>query len=201
MAIPIPHRASGFKLGQADADVTLDVFFDIQCPHSKQFWVTLSGILERYKTRSLCATVHPITISNHHQAWTMSLALMAVAKGDSQRFFDFATYLFEHQEQFSNSAFRHKTLEDQRQLAADFAHNHSSMPREELLKRLDDNDIYLAARTPIRYAATRAVWATPTVFINNADDLPLNFRSSLQQWLALLEPLINHKALNVETLV
>ncbi len=119
----------------------------------------------------------------------MSLALMAVAQGDAQRFFDFATYLFARQDQYMNDVFRHKTLEDQRQLAADFALDHCGMPREKLLELLDDHDVYIAARTPIRYAATRAVWATPTVFINNADDLPVNFKSPVEQWTALLDPL------------
>ncbi len=191
MAIPIPYRSSGFKLGQPDANVTLDVFFDIQCPHSKQFWATLLEIMERYNSQSFSTRAHLITISNHHQAWTMSLALMAVAQNDAQRFFDFATYLFDHQAEFMNDVFRHKTIEDQRQLAADFAHDSCAMPKEELLKRLDDHDVYIAARTPIRYAATRAVWATPTMFINNADDLSVNFRSPLADWLALLDPLIS----------
>lgn len=41
MAIPIPHRASGFLLGDPAAQVTLDAFVDIQCPHSQTAWKTL----------------------------------------------------------------------------------------------------------------------------------------------------------------
>ena len=94
MAIPIPHRTSGFTLGDPIADVKIDVFFDIQCPHSKTYWPTLLGLLDHYKSEPVSVTAHLITVSNHHQAWVMSLALMAVAQGDAKTFFDFATYLF-----------------------------------------------------------------------------------------------------------
>ena len=191
MAIPIPHRPSGFTLGAPNAPVTLDVFFDIQCPHSRAFWPTLSALLEQYGKRSIKVTLHLITISNHHQAWTMSLALMAVAKDDPKRFHQFATYLFNQQDRFTNAEFRHKTLEDQRQLAADLANEFADLPREELLNLLDDSEVYVNARTPIRYAATRSVWATPTVFINNADDLPVGFRSSIEEWQAVIDPLVS----------
>lgn len=191
MPIPIPQRPIGFKLGHPNAEVTLDVFFDIQCPHSKQYWSTLLEILQHYEGRPLSVTAHLITISNHHQAWTMSLALMAVAQGDAQKFYGFSTYLFERQSEFMNELFRHKTLEDQRQLAADFALDFCGMPRQELLNLLDDHEVYIAARTPIRYAATRSVWATPTVFVNNADDLAVNFKSSFKEWINLLDPIIN----------
>jgi hypothetical protein len=42
--------------------------------------------------------------------------------------------------------------------------------------------IYLQACTPIRYAATKAFWATPTLFINNADKVPVDHESILAQW-------------------
>ena len=89
-----------------------------------------------------------------------------------------------------NSEFRHKTHEDQRQLAAGFALDHAGIDTAELLALLDDSDVYIKARTPIRYAATRAVWATPTIFINNADDIPLSFRSPLEEWVSLIAPLL-----------
>lgn len=190
MPIPVPHRPSGFKLGDPNAAVTMDIFFDIQCPHSRHFWPTLLELMKRYDGKPFNVTAHLITVSNHHQAWTMSLALMAIAQGDAQRFFDFTTYLFERQDQFMNGVFRHKTLEDQRQLAADFANDFSGIDRDELLNLLDDDDVYINARTPIRYAATRAVWATPTTFINNADDFPLGFRSSYDEWAAYLDKLM-----------
>ncbi len=184
MAIPIPNRPSGFTLGSntsnAEAAVTLDVFFDIQCPHSRKFWSTLLALIEHYKDQPFRVTAHLITISNHRQAWDMSLALLAEAQGDSQRFFDFATFLFDRQDQFMNDQFKDKTNSDLQQLAASFSGEFSGEHNPAFLTRMNSHDIYIDARTPIRYAATRAVWATPTVLINNADDLPVRFDSSFE---------------------
>jgi protein-disulfide isomerase len=194
MAIPIPQRASGFTIGDLSADVRIDVFFDIQCPHSKTFWPTLLGLLDHYKSKPVKVTAHLITVSNHHQAWVMSLALMAVAQKDAKTFFDFATYLFDQQSRFTNAEFRHKTHEDQRQLAAALASDHSGIEPADLLELLDNHDIYIQTRTPIRYAATRSVWATPTIFVNNADDIALGFRSPLSDWLDLIDPLLTSES-------
>lgn len=107
-------------------------------------------------------TVHLLTLSNHRQAWDMSLGLFAVAATEAQVFFDFASYIYARQDQFYNGPFEHKTHNDLRQLVADFAAEHAGVERTWVLKRMADNDVYIDARTPIRYAATKAVWATPT---------------------------------------
>ena len=136
-------------------------------------------------------TAHIITLSNHRQAWDLNLALFSLADGDPTLFFDFVGFLFDRQEQFYNASFKHKTHEDLRQLTADFAHQHSGVEKTKLIARMDEHDIYIDARTPIRFAATRSVWATPTFFINNADDVPVSFDSSVQEWIDVIDPLLN----------
>lgn len=191
MAIPIPKRPSGFTLGAPDATVTIDVFLDIQCPHSKKAWPLICQLSDHYDSQSLKVTVHLITLSNHRQAWDMSLGLFAVAAGDARTFFDFATYLYERQDEFYNSCFEHKTHDDLRQLVADYAVDFAGVERAWLLTRMADEDVYIDARTPIRFAATRAVWATPTFFINNADNVPITFTSTFDEWENTLDPLLS----------
>lgn len=190
MAIPIPHRPSGFLLGDAAAQITIDAFIDIQCPHSRTIWPTLLQVSEYYLGKSVSLRVHLITLSNHRQAWDMSLGLFALADGDSQKFYDFATFMYERQPQFYNGPFLHKTHDDLIQLVTDFAEEHSSIDRGKFFNRMNDSDIYVQARTPIRYAATKAVWATPTLFINNADKVPVDHASNLAQWQAVIDPLL-----------
>jgi hypothetical protein len=131
-----------------------------------------------------------VTLSNHRQAWDISLGLFAKAEGDSSKFYDFAGFVYERQEQFYNAQFLHKTHEDLRQFVADLAQEHSGIDRESFLNRMGDKDIYIDARTPIRYAATKAVWATPTFFVNNADKVPVDHNSSVSEWQALIDPLL-----------
>lgn len=190
MAIPIPHRPSGFLLGDAAAQITIDAFVDIQCPHSRTIWPRLLEVSNYYQGKSVSLRAHLITLSNHRQAWDMSLGLFALAEGNAKKFYDFATFLYERQSQFYNNQFLNKTHDDLIQLVADFAEEHAGVIREQFIERMNDSDIYIQARTPIRYAATRAVWATPTLFINNAGNVPLDHSSNLAQWQAVIEPLL-----------
>ncbi|MBE1295507.1 MAG: thioredoxin domain-containing protein, partial [Rhodobacteraceae bacterium] len=125
------------------------------------------------------------------QAWDVSLGLFALADGDARKFYDFATYVYERQDQFYNGPFLHKTHDDLRQFVADLAQGHSDVDRETFLKRMADNDIYVDARTPIRYAATKGVWATPTFFVNNSDNVPVDHSSTLDNWKELIDPLLS----------
>lgn len=190
MAIPIPNRPSGFLLGDPTALVTLDAFVDIQCPHSQTAWPTLMEVMEYYKGKPVNLRVHLITLSNHRQAWDVSLGLFAYAEGDANKFYQFATFLYEHQQKFYNAPFLHKTHEDLRQLVADLAQEQGKINRSTFLQRMLDNDIYIDARTPIRYAATKGVWATPTFFVNNGDNVPVDHKSSLADWQNLIDPLL-----------
>jgi len=190
MAIPIPQRPSGFIIGDEGAQITIDAFIDIQCPHSRTIWPTLLEVAKYYQSHSVSIRVHLITLSNHRQAWDMTLGLFSLAEGDANKFYDFATFIYERQEQFSNGAFIHKTHDDLIQLVAYFAEEHGGVIRKKFIERMKDNDIYVKARTPIRYAATKAVWATPTLFINNADKVPVDHKSSLAQWQEIIDPLL-----------
>lgn len=190
MTIPIPKRPSGFLLGDPAALVTLDAFIDIQCPHSRKAWPTLLAVMDHYSDKPVSLRVHLITLSNHRQAWDVSLGLFALAEGDADRFYDFATFIYKRQDQFYNQPFLHKTHEDLRQFVADLAQEHSSVDREAFLKRMSENDIYIDARTPIRYAATKSVWATPTFFVNNGNNVPVDHTSNLQDWIDLIDPLL-----------
>lgn len=121
MAIPIPHRSSGFALGPADADVKIDVFIDLQCPYSKKVWPNLISLLNHYAGSAVNLTVHIIALSNHRQAWDVSLGLFSLAKNDAKKAFDFITYLYANQEQYFNGPFLYKTQNDLHNLVADFA--------------------------------------------------------------------------------
>lgn len=190
MTIPIPHRPSGFLLGDAAAQITIDAFVDIQCVHSRMIWPTLLEVSKYYQNDSVSLRVHLITLSNHRQAWDMSLGLFALAEGDANKFYNFATFMFERQAQFYNGEFSHKTHDDLIQLVANFAEEHANVARIKFIERMNDHDIYVQARTPIRYAATKVVWATPTLFINSAGNVPVDHKSSLAQWKEVIDPLL-----------
>jgi hypothetical protein len=60
---------------------------------------------------------------------------------------------------------------------------------EAFFERLDSEEVEQAAKIPLRLAATRGVWSTPTFFINGAEVPQLSSSSTLEDWKAVLEPL------------
>lgn len=191
MSIPIPHRPSGFILGDPGAENTIDAFLDIQCPHSRAMWPTLLELLNRYEDKSLNLKVHLITLSNHRQAWDLSLGIFALAGGDASKFYDFTSFVYERQEEFYNAAFLNKSHYDLQQSVIDLAESHSQVDRIGFYEKMTNNSTYIQARTPIRYAATKAVWATPTIFINNGNDVPVNHKSTLADWQQVIDSLLD----------
>lgn len=190
MTIPIPKRESGVLLGPPSADVKIDVFVDIQCPHSKAIWPHILELIQHYRNQPVSIRLHIITLSNHRQAWDVSLGIFALAADNAHRFYDFVTFLYERQAQFYNGPFLHKTHDDLRKLVAEFADEFTGVDKDAFLQRMADDEVYVLARTPIRYAATKAVWGTPTVFINNSNNVPLDHSSSLADWQAVIDPLL-----------
>ena len=147
-------------------------------------------ILDHYDDHEVSVRTHLITLSNHRQAWDVSLGLFALAGEDAKMAFDFITFLYANQDRYYNDQFLHKTHNDLIELVADLAVEFAEVERDSFIAEMRSSGVYLAGRTQIRYAATRAVWATPTLFINNADDVPVNHESDLAAWRAVLDPLL-----------
>jgi protein-disulfide isomerase len=190
MLTPIPNRASGVRLGDPQAKASIEVFIDLQCPHSKASWPTLMALLKHYQNQAVSLTVHMITLSNHRQAWDMSLGALAYADGDAQKFFDFVTALYERQGQFYNSEYRLKTHSDLQQHIAQLANELNGYEVESFIARMNADDIYILGRTPIRYAATKGVWATPSFFVNFGSQVTVDHLSDLSAWAEMIDPLL-----------
>jgi len=193
MPIPIPRKPSGFHYGSRDANVQIEVFMDMQCPHSKRAWPSIIALKDQYTATQIGLTVHLITLSNHRQAWDISKGIFALAGDNDEAFFGFASYLFARQEEYYNAPFRHKTHQELLNQIADYAHDFSGFDKSEMLKLIETGEVYTDARTPIRFASTKGVWATPTVFLNGSDLIgKLPEDPTLKEWQVLIEPLLTH---------
>jgi protein-disulfide isomerase len=190
MAMPIPKRPSGYSSGSADAPIQIDAFIDLQCPYSQKAWPTLLAVAAKYGQERVRLTIQPIALAEHRQSWDVTKAAVAVAAGDASRFLDFAGYLYAHQEEYTNVQFRDGTQRDLYALLARFAGERAGeIDTEAFFQRLESEEVEQAAKIPLRLAATRGVWSTPTFFINGAEVPQLSSSSTLEYWKAVLEPL------------
>lgn len=191
MPIPIPKRPSGYRLGNADAPIVVETFFDIECPFSKKGWQTIMQVAKAYSPERVCFIFQPMTLSNHRQSWDVTKAVIAVAGDDPDKFIDFISYIFEHQSEFADVAFKDKTQTDLHRLLASYAVDATEWEnKEQFIELLNSKDIYNQARVPARFSRVRGVWSTPTFFINGAEATDLSSQSSLQDWQKAIDSLL-----------
>ena len=189
MPIPIPRRPSGYRLGNADASIVIEMFFDIECPFSKKGWQTILQVAKAYSPDLVYLILYPMTLGNHRQSWDATKAAIAVADNDTNKFIDFVSYLFERQSEFANEASKDKTQTDWHNMLADYAVATGWGDRDKFLELLNSEEVYSKARIPARFATIRGVWSTPTFYINGAE-ADLSSQSSLQQWQDTIDPLL-----------
>lgn len=192
MTIPIPKRPSGYRSGKPGAPVSVEMFFDLECPFSKKAWQTLLQVTKSYSADQIYLILQPMTLSNHRQSWDATKAAIAVAGPSTERFIDFVDYLFERQSEFANEAFKDKTQTDLHRLLASYAVDATSWSdSDKFIEQLNSKEIYAQARVPARFAAVRGVWSTPTFFINGAETADMSSQSSLADWQKLLNSLLD----------
>ncbi|EAZ89599.1 DsbA family protein [Crocosphaera chwakensis] len=183
MPIPIPKRPSGYRLGSSNAPIQIEMFFDLECPFSRKGWQTILKVFKAYDAQTIYLILQPMTLGNHRQSWDATKAAIVVAQDNTEKFVDFVSYLFDHQPEFANEAFKDKTQTDWHNLLADYAVDSNLWSdQEKFIRLLNSEEIYNQARIPARFAALQGVWSTPTFFINGAQTTDLSSQSSLQDW-------------------
>ena len=190
MPIPIPQRPSGYRLGNADAPIVVEMFFDLECPFSRKGWQTILQVAKAYSTEQLYLILYPMTLGNHRQSWDGTKAAIAMAGDDTDKFIEFVSYLFDHQSEFANEASKDRTQTEWHRLLADYAVAMGWSDKEQFIELINSKEIYSKARIPARFATLRGVWSTPTYFINGAEASDLSSQSSLQQWQEAIDALL-----------
>ena len=191
MPIPIPQRPSGYRLGNADAPIVIEMFFDLECPFSKKGWQTILQVAAAYSHQQIYLILYPMTLGNHRQSWDGTKAAIAVAGDDTNKFIKFVSYLFEHQSEFANEASQNTTQTQWHQLLASYAVDATEWSdKNQFIELLNSQEIYSQARIPARFATIRGVWSTPTYFLNGAEATDLSSQSSLQDWQKAINTLL-----------
>ena len=191
MPIPIPQRPSGYRLGNADAPIVIEMFFDIECPFSKKGWQTILQVVKAYSSDRIYLILYPMTLGNHRQSWDATKAAIAVAEDDSEKFVSFVSYLFDRQSEFANEASKDRTQTEWHRLLADYALDATEWEdKDKFIELLNSKDIYAKARIPARFATIRGIWSTPTFYINGAEATDLSSQSSLRQWQDAIDSLL-----------
>lgn len=189
MAIPIPARPSGYRLGKAEAPITVEMFLDLECPFSKKGWNNAMKVVNAYSPEQVCWVFQLMTLGNHRQSWDATKAAIALSETNTQTFIEVTSRIFAQQAEFANEAWKDKTQTEFHQWLAD--NIAESTDKASFLEKLNSKDVYAAARIPARFATVKGVWSTPTFFINGAEATQLSSGSNLEDWQAIINPLLS----------
>ncbi|MGB0926942.1 MAG: DsbA family protein [Pikeienuella sp.] len=190
MKLNVPKRPSGYVLGDQNAPVLLEVFLDIQCPFSKKAWPTLMAIRDAYGTDQVALRLQMIVLANHRQAWDMTRLVHAVAGADADKFRDFVTYLYDQQDRFFNAPFADKGHANLLNFAVEITHEWSAAEHD-VAARMETDEAFAQTRIPIRHAARRGVWSTPTYFVNEVEVSNAGSATLFQEWKQALDLLLS----------
>jgi len=192
MPIPIPQRPSGYRLGESDAPVQIEMFFDLECPFSKKGWQTILQVISAYSPAQIYLILQPMTLGNHRQSWDATKAAIAVSQDNSNQFVNFVSYIFDRQEEFANKASQDTTQTQWHSILADYAVDATQWSdKNKFIQLINSKEIYSKARIPARFAAAKGVWSTPTYFINGAEATDLSSQSSLSDWQEKIDSLLS----------
>ena len=86
---------AGRVLGKADAPVTIDLYSDFQCPICRRADITIRQLAERYiDTGKAKVVYHNFAFIGQESEWAAQAAECA---NDQGKFWEYASYLFDHQ--------------------------------------------------------------------------------------------------------
>lgn len=187
--LPTFSSLPGIRLGRSQAELQLDLFFDLQCPYSKASWDVIGESLIQKWSEGLNIYFHPICLSHHRQSWDLTRTLFAVRSLEESKTTEFINHVYSEHEQFYNAQWKSKGQDELLGHLVGFAGKIIDDPDGKLLELIESDEIYAKAKRSIHYASVKQVWSTPTFFVNQAPRDQLSSSSRIEGWDQLLAEL------------
>ena len=150
--------ANGPSFGPADARITIVVFSDLQCPYCREFARTLRQNLPQKYPHDVRVVFKDFPIASLHP-WAMaaSEAAHCLGDGNSEAFWLFHDWIFEHQGEINGSNLREKTLT--------FAREHK-LDEAKIAACIDTHATKAEIEKDLEQGRALDVQQTPTFFLN-----------------------------------
>ena len=187
--LPTFSSLPGIRLGRSQAELQLDLFFDLQCPYSKASWDVIGESLTHKWSEGLNIYFHPICLSHHRQSWDLTRTLFAIRSLEESKTTEFIDLVYSEHEQFYNAHWKSKSQDELLDHLVRFAGSVIDETDEKLRALIESDQIYANAKRSIHYASVKQVWSTPTFFVNHVPSSQLSSSSSIEDWGKLLTEL------------
>lgn len=187
--LPTFSSLPGIRLGRSQAELQLDLFFDLQCPYSKASWDVIGESLTQKWSEDLNIYFHPICLSHHRQSWDLTRTLFAIRSLEESKTTEFIDLVYSEHEQFYNAQWKSKGQDELLDHLVGFARKVIGDTDNKLPELIESDQIYANAKRSIYYASVKQVWSTPTFFVNQVPRDQLSSSSRIEDWDQLLTEL------------
>lgn len=198
--VPIPSRPDGYGVGgPADAHVVIEMFLDLLCPDCKASWPIVLQVIQAYGTR-IHFRIHTFPLPYHTNAFVVAQGLHVVANAtnrDLDAIFQFATKVFENQQNWYNGATSNLSAIQVLDSLATFAGQTGLVPKDKFLLGMASDDINFETRISWKYTCSRGAVGTPTFLINGVV-VSADASWSLADWKSVIDPILASNEKNSE---
>lgn len=195
---PIPRRPPrGFQYleSRCDSPVEMKAFLDLTCPDCKQAWPVLQQVAAYYNydqggKKLLDFEVLLFPLPYHRAAFPAAWASYIARNEEYPKVYTWFDAIFRHQSKFYNNAIFLKNESILHDMLAEEVFTNTGIPKESIMSGFKETDPSLEETIVMwKYACTRGVSGTPTVFVNGIRvDFELTW--TLADWRKVIDPLL-----------
>jgi Thioredoxin len=162
----IPSAPDGFVLGNLDANAnyTVDVFFDHLCPYSAQAFKPLYTYWALNQLW-LRVVIHIVPLPYHYYAFWVGTAGRYIQLNYPSNFTDFLNYFFKVQDTYTVTAQSWNQTTLFNSIASD-TYNATNVDPSEILSALNNNTYDYSLRSSWKYAMSKGIIGTPLYMVN-----------------------------------
>ncbi|XP_070532411.1 uncharacterized protein [Ptychodera flava] len=188
--VTIPKEPFGYvyKSGSSDAPVVLSVWQCLQCSDAAAAWPVLKEVGDHYGPAQVQVVFYGFPLPYLRGAFLSARATKAVDQLDPSLTVDYMDLVYANQDKIGRSP---DTVSDADMLevlvglAEDIG-----ILREDFLDEYNKAITNVYSRNEWKVGITDSVHHSPTIFVNNVVELSFNPSWTLQDWTAVIDPLL-----------
>lgn len=187
---PIPNRPDGYKIGQADAPIIIDGFFDLLCPDSAAVWPTIKQVVQAYGSKNLQFIMHTFPLPYHYHAFIANQGAHVVNAYAPEKIWAYTDFMFNQQANFWNAATMDNTTNEVISTMASMVESNKILDAKTFTAGIANDTLNYETRVSWKYGCSRGVTGTPNFFVNGVF-VDADSSWALSDWQTLINPILN----------
>lgn len=187
----VPDRYDGFPLGEADAPILVEAYFDLQCPYSRLAYETWRNFTTDPFFKNVRFIIHQFPLPFHHNSFLAAKATNVISQKSQEKAFDWMDIFYANQESFFNAPTANLTVNQVVQNMASLAEK-IGFDQETFIEGMtSSNDVESLTRNNWHFGCYHGVNVTPTFSVNGVIDETADSSWTVEDWKAYIQNLLD----------